>query len=129
MCLLATIVVGCDKPMIVEDNPQAPLRKLSFSVKKEARNELLETLKKFSDRHAFAIRSAPTTPDGEHISIQMWRSDLKAIAINPLEPEKFNIYFYQNSPPPVSAIQLDYILNDLRTALSKHQGIEVLMLK
>ena len=121
--LLWGLVSACEKPMTDKSDSQVPIRVVAISVQKSDRDAFFEQLKKFSDKHAFAIRIAPVRPDGEHFIVQMWREDIKGIGVNSIDPAAFEIGFYENSRHPVSAEKLDTLLSDLKNIIGEVKGV------
>lgn len=101
------------------------LRALSVSIDIDKRDFFFDQLRKFSDKHAFAVRLAPNTPDGKSFIGQMWREDIKLVAVNPFEEDKFRIYFYQNGTSSVDEDVLDALVADL-SALLVDSGFAVI---
>jgi hypothetical protein len=126
VCLLLGLGSVCGEAMAAKSNPQVPLRTIAVSVEKNARDAFFEQLKKFADRHAFAIRVAPVRPDGEHFIVQMWREDIKGIGVNPFDPAGFEISFYENDcVHPVPAAHVDVLINDLKLFIGAIQGVTI----
>lgn len=96
---------------------EEPLRALNVSIDIDNREIFFDQLRKFSDKHAFAIRLAPNTPDGKSFIGQMWREDIKIVAVNPFEEDKFIIYFYQNDTPYVGEAVLNMLVSELSAML------------
>jgi hypothetical protein len=113
--------------MAARSQPELPMRSVTMIVGKDVRDEFFDQLKKFADTYAFAIRIAPTTSDGEHFLVQMWREDIKAIGNNSLDPaEEFDISFYQNGEQQVEIASVDQLVIGLKSFVSSVQGITVL---
>jgi hypothetical protein len=102
ICLLAGILIGIgiktiaimiEKNKQTETSQQIPERSITVAIKKGQQVELFNQFQKFSDDQGFAIRIAPTTPGGEDFMVQMWRQDVKVLALNSFDPEVFTIYF------------------------------------
>lgn len=122
-CVMLWFISSCEKPMVAKSNSQEPVQKVNFTVDKNAREEFFEQLRKFAERHAFAIRITNNTPDGESFVVQMWREDLKAVSTNSFEPTRFSIYVYKNSPHAVPPNQLDFLVSDLKRSLGGVRGV------
>jgi len=125
LVLLGTTgAVGFDA-IAVRSDGQMPIRSLSISVELGATDRFFDLVRKFADAHAFAIRIAPTTPDGKHFLVQMWREDIKVIGENSLDPpETFDISFYSNNvghPADLAAVNL--MIRDLESVLSPIPGL------
>lgn len=56
---------------------QRAIRIVRINIEPPRKDELFTQLRKFADKWGYAIRIAPLDPNGEHFSIQMWRSDIK----------------------------------------------------
>ena len=55
--------------------------------------------------------------------MQMWREDLKVIAVNPSEPGAFRISFYENDSEPVKPASIDGLITNLKSTIGKIQGL------
>jgi hypothetical protein len=94
-------------------------------VPEDARAGFLEKIRKFADAKAFAIRVAPTRPDGQHFLVQMWREDVNIVAVNPFnDPREFRIGVYQTGTRPVPTAVVDAVLRDLKDAISDISRID-----
>lgn len=105
---------------------QSPVGTITVLVEKSARDLFFDQLKKFAEKHAFAIRIAPIRPDGEHFAVDMWRTDIKIFGDNPfdsVDPAEFRIDLYENSPQPVPAEQLNFLVNDLKRFMGEVRGV------
>ena len=91
----------------------------------EQRDRLFDQLRKFSDKHAFAIRIAPTRPEGKNFLIQLWREDIKLVMVNPFEEGKYRIYFYKNSIYAVPEDILNLLVLELKGFLTETSGVIV----
>lgn len=122
-CIVLCLIAGCEKPMVAKSNSEEPIQKVTFTVEKRVREDFFDQLRKFADRHAFAIRIAQNTPDGESFVIQMWREDLKVVSTNSFDPTSFSIYAYKNSPLALPPNQLDFLIGDLKRSLGEVRGV------
>jgi hypothetical protein len=60
------------------------------------REQFFGRLQQFASTHGFAIRIAPTTPDGDHVGVDMSREDVEIHGASVWSPEAFDISFYQS---------------------------------
>lgn len=112
-------VVGAKVP------PELPIRSMHATVAAQDRNEFVSQLRKFADSNAFAMRVGESTPDGQHILVQMWREDLKVLALNPLDPQVFRISFYQNDAEPVWPDLIEALIKDLKSTIGTIEGLSI----
>ncbi|WP_041588463.1 hypothetical protein [Thalassolituus oleivorans] len=91
----------------------------------EQRDRLFDQLRRFSDKHAFAIRIAPTTPEDKNLISHMWREDIKLVMVNPFEEEKYRIYFYKNSANAVPEDILNLLVLELKSFLTDTPSVIV----
>ena len=119
-------------PIITE--AQSPIGNVSVLYDRSARDALFEQLKKFADKHAFAIRIARIHPKYEEFTVSIWRTDLKLLGGTagntlapgyPVYPMEFELGFYENSPHPVPTKQIDFLVNDLKRYIGKVKGVAV----
>lgn len=122
-CAALGLIAAGEKPMVAKSTSEEPIQTVTFSVDKPARAEFLDQLRRFADRHAFAIRIADNTREGESIVIQMWREDLKAVSTNSFDPARFSIYIYKNSPHALPPTQLAFLIGDLKRSLGEVRGV------
>jgi hypothetical protein len=119
----ATGTVGFDA-IAARSDGQMPIRSLSITIGYGATDRFFDQVRKFADAHAFAVRIAPTTPDGKHFLVQMWREDIKVIGANPFDPpETFEISFYKNGEQPVEPAAINLMIRDLENGLKPIAGI------
>jgi hypothetical protein len=90
-------------------------------------NDLLEQLKKFAEENGFAIRVGHTTPDGKRVLVQMWREDIKIIAVNPFDTGAFRVSFYQTCACSQQMVpnSVGALFDKLKSAVSAIPGITV----
>ena len=103
-------------------SPENPLRSISATIGEHQQRQFFEQLRRFADANAFAIRVAPSTPDGKTVLIQMWRSDVKVIGDNAIKPAEFHISFYQNHVERPTAASLDGLASDLKKQSARSMG-------
>lgn len=96
-----------------------PLKAVAVTIDLSHRERFFEQLRSFSDKHAFAIRIAPTTLLDDYFIIELWREDIKAKAVNPFEVEKYRIYFYKNNIELVQEDFLNLLITELKFFLSE----------
>jgi hypothetical protein len=107
--------VGINSPKTPSKNGQAPIRKVDITLAQNQHDQLFDQLRKFADKHAFAIRIARTDPSGENFLVQMWREDIKVIAVDSGDPGLFKIGFYNTyEERPVPTRVFDELIDDLR---------------
>lgn len=105
------------------NDPEAPIRKTVVAIDKSQHEQLFEKVRRFADRHAFAIRIAPTTPSGEDFIIQLWREDIKVIGVNSFDPGEFEIFFYENDDAhKISDAHINVLIDDLKNFVCEIPG-------
>src|SRR5688572_8603632 len=95
---------------IIEDNKkasegQSAIRSLRIIVSKKQRNELIAQLEEFANQNAFAMRVEYHDPNGYNFSVYLWRADIRAVGLYPVDPETLSLHFYytiQARPVPES---------------------------
>ena len=99
---------------------QIPIRKVWITLAQDQQDQLFEQLRRFADKHAFAIRIAQTDPSNENFLVQMWREDVKVIAVDSGDPGLFKIGFYNTyEERPVPTRVFDELINDLEGFIAK----------
>lgn len=106
-----------------------PIRSITVTINTEQRENFFEQLRLFADKHAFAIRIAPTDPSNEHFISQMWREDIKIIAVNSFEPENYRIAFYKNNVGKVPKDVLSLLITELESFVSEVPGATFSVIK
>lgn len=104
---------------------ETPIRKIEVSFDEGQHEQFFEQMKAFSDKHGFAIRVAPTTPTGKDFIIEMWREDLKILAVNPFDPGIFKIGIYKNDGQEIPSEYLDKLIDDFEGFSRKVAGAKV----
>ncbi|MER9646781.1 hypothetical protein [Mesorhizobium sp. M0199] len=130
--LTFVMTVGCaafvGQGVAAGGDGQLPIRVISLNVPDSSREPFFEGLKLFSEKYAFAIRIAPTTPDNEYYTIQMWREDIEIIGgntkdINP--KEEVTIALYNNGTQPVNEASADFVSSSIKEFVAGIPGVSV----
>lgn len=108
------VMAGISKTEVAEK----PILAFDVVIDVDQRENLFDQLRAFAEKHSFAIRIAPTTPNTDHYLGQLWREDIKLVMVNPFEEGKYRIYFYKNDVDTVSGEILDLLASDLQFFLS-----------
>lgn len=96
-------------------NGQAPIRKVWITLAQNQHDQLFEQLRKFADKHTFAIQISQTDPSGENFLVEMWREDIEIDAIDSGDPGLFKISFFSTSEErPVPSRVIDELIVDLK---------------
>ncbi len=116
-----------DTTETLNNDEQLPVRKVWVTLAQNQHDQLFEQLRKFANKHAFAIRIAPTAAPDDRYLVQMWREDIKIIASDSLDPSLFKIGFYNTyneSPIPIQVF--DELIIDLKVFISEIDGVVIL---
>jgi len=97
---------------------------IEATVEKQSKSEFVVAVERFATERGFSIRVASTSRDGDHISIQMIRSDIMIISVNTAEIESFSTFFYDNSNSVPRKIVRD-LLSAFETEIAKVKGVKV----
>jgi len=123
-CVLA-LVFG--KAIAANPAPELPARTLVVTMTKGVLQDALEQLRRFSDENGFAIRTSQSSPDPEHILVQMWREDIKGIGVNTSDTAaadiSYSIFLYRNCNDAVPEWAFDEVATRLRKVLAKTEGV------
>jgi hypothetical protein len=113
----ARLVIACLTCVGVASNAhaqtpgQAPLGRVTIHVDAGVRTKFFDRLRGFAEHEAFAIRIAPTHPDGAHFLAQLWREDVKVVGTNSMDANTFDVFFFANGahdlPPGVVTSMMD----------------------
>lgn len=123
LCLILGFAAEDGRTMAARMERQSSLRSVTIHVDTDLRSRFFEELKKFADAHAFAIRIAPTTPDGQRFQVQMWREDIRVIGTNSVNAGAFRISFFQNGNYPVVPGSVNRLVDSLKTSVTAIHGI------
>lgn len=125
VCLLLTLIWG--NAIAANPAPELPVRALVVTMAKGGLQNLLEQLRQFSDENAFAIRTSQSSPDPEHILVQMWREDIKGVGVNTSETGaadiSYSVAFYRNCNDAVPEWAFDAVVTRLRRVLIRTEGV------
>jgi hypothetical protein len=136
-CLLIGILLGVGIKTIyemMERNAETgpyeklPRRLVVVSIEKDQQEQLFDQLSRFSDEQGFAIRIAPTTPSGQDFVVEMWREDIKVIALNSFDPGIFNVGFFDTDgtyPYPLSEWDLDALVSNFGSYVHQIPDAEI----
>lgn len=97
---------------------QIPVRKVDITLAQDQHDQFFEQLRKFADKHDFAIRISQTDPSGENFLVYMRTEDVKVIGVDGVEPgllKLFKIGFYNTDEDrPVPTRVFDELIIDLK---------------
>ena len=102
-----------------------PLKKLVVTLDESQRESLFDQFRQFANKHGFAIRIAPVTPDDKEFIVEMWRSDLKIFAVTAEKPGTFQIGIFDNDSEEIPQIYFEELIADLKAHLGNVQGATV----
>jgi hypothetical protein len=117
LCVAASSVAGGQAVMPKLGPAQKPIRSMIITVPDGMREQFFGRLQQFASTHGFAIRIASTTPDGDHVGVDMSREDVEIHGASVWSPEEFDISFYQSGDHPVAPGSLDKMVGDLKDAV------------
>jgi hypothetical protein len=91
------------------------------SIGKNSREQFFGAIRSFSESQGFAYRIAKTEPSGEHYLVQLWREDVKLIAVNPFSPTDFELDIYNtcSCDSPLPQPQVLALGAELRRSISQ----------
>jgi hypothetical protein len=125
LCLGAGGMVMATRSVKTKDNTQPAKRIIVVAIKQNQWEQLFEQLQIFADQQGFAIRIAPTTPNGDFV-VQMWREDIKGIGVNSSDPGVVKIAFYDTNPAhPSPKWAFDELVSDLRNLISEIPNVTI----
>ena len=106
-----------------------PRRNFIVIIENDKQEDFFGQLKEFSEQQGFALRIAPTTPDGGNFSVEMWREDIKIFGANPFSQGEFRIGFYDTdsgSPFPISDLTLNDLVTKFKSLLSEIPNVTII---
>ena len=123
MSLLLGILIGFSiktiQVLIDENNNTAtyqkyPRRTIIVNIETSQQEMLFDELRSLADDEGFAIRIAPTTPSGVDFIVEMWREDVKVIALKSSDSGTFRIgIFDTDSAVSIPEWAVDSLKNKL----------------
>lgn len=129
------IGIGINKVLVIKETNEnfssyekIPRETLIVLINDNQQEEFFNLLNDFSYQEGFAIRIAPTSPNGDSFIIEMWREDIKIIALNNFEKERFSISFYDtdsSSPYILPYWALDALINHFVNFINDIDGIQI----
>jgi hypothetical protein len=129
MCLLFVFGTESTTSMAAMIDLGGPIRSQVAFVTDSARSEFLERMTDFAKAQGFSVSLNNTRPDGTHVIVEMWRKDVKIVALNPFDDgEEFRIDLYQTAnekPSQTVAETVDALVDGLRGAIGKLQGVRL----
>ena len=135
LCLLLGFLVGYSAKAVavaIDENKnnktyqKYPRRTIIVKIEKDQQEMLFDKLRSFAEDEGFAIRIAPTTPSGIDFIVQMWREDVKILALNDIEPREFRIgLFDTDSAVSIPEWAVSSIKNKLMTYLKEIPNVMI----
>jgi hypothetical protein len=112
--VLVTCFVGCwmlsaASEVSASAGIQLPLKKIAFQVSGDSRQVFLDAVRQYADINEFAVRIAVNTPNGDRFTVQLWRTDIKIIGNNSLDPEEFRFGIYTVQPEVIDVALLEEV--------------------
>jgi len=105
----------------VKSESETPRFSLSVSIGKNSREQFFSAIRSFSESHAFAYRIAKSDRNGEHYLVQLWREDVKLVAVNPFSATEFQVDIYNTCTcePTLPQSQVLALGAELRQSISQ----------
>ena len=106
---------------------ELPLRTINVTLAKDQREQYVDQVRKFADSYAFAIRVAQSSPNPDHVLVQLWREDAKLISV--IIPDRtaqsltYFIGIYGNGDHPLPTTAVDQLVEGLRHTVSEIEGV------
>mgnify|MGYP000167919623 CR=1 FL=1 len=133
VCLSLGILIGFSAKsifLVVEDNQnntayeKKPRTTINVQIKVAQRELLFGKMQRFAEEQGFAIRIAPTSPSGEDYIVEMWREDIKIIALNSFDPGVFRIGFFDtDSAISTPEWALNSLVSDFKGVIDDIPGV------
>jgi len=126
--LAVVLAVGCGAGLLwgtsvnAHTREEAPSRQIALVVDSNARHGFFDRLGAFATREAFEFRITPTRPGEEYFVVTMWREDIDIVALNSLEPQAFNVYFYLHKAHKMTEAQVDALVTEFKDSVVSPGG-------
>ena len=99
---------------------ETPREKLIVDLDGRSMTQFFEQMQNFSDEFEFAMLIGRVHPIEELYSVQVWRSDIKIIAVNLREDDEFDIGFFDNDcDHPITEEILDTVVERMKIHLEQ----------
>jgi spermidine/putrescine-binding protein len=126
ICLLLGIFIGVGVTAVFTkmdestnktyNEQQQPKKIVVITFNQIHQEKFLAQIRKFAEKWAYAIRIAPTELDRDVFLIQMWREDIKIIAVNNYGPGRYSMAFLDTYPArPVPEKYFEEEVSDLES--------------
>ena len=131
MCLCLSVLFATLACALVNSvgggNSLAPVRSLTLTVDTSQREEFINQLQIFSEKHGFETEIDYFNIKGEHFQFWMLKEDIKITAGSvPPDPMLVYIAFYGNYPGvSVDEDEIDELLNDLKSYIAEIPNITI----
>lgn len=119
---IAVLAIAAER-MAQAAAPEYSLATVSIKLGEADKTVFFTALKEFSDKYAFAIRIAPSTPDNRRFLIQMWRDDFKIIGTNAVSVDRFNLSVFKNRSREHTPEALADLISAMRDAINRIPGL------
>ena len=109
------------QPCPAQSESENPRFSQSVAIPTGSREQFFEAIRAFSAKNDFAYRIAPSNPGTGSYLVQLWRDDIKLVAVNSLTPTEFTYYIYDTCScgPSLPQSQLLAVAGELRQAISQ----------
>jgi hypothetical protein len=123
MCLLFGFLIGYSTKAVkvaIDENKnnktyqKYPRQTILVKIEPDQQEMLFDKLRSLADDEGFAIRIAPTTPSGINFIVEMWREDVKIIALNSSDSETYRTGIFDTD----SAVSVpEWVVDSLKNKL------------
>ena len=105
-----------------EAGVESPLRAIRITIPHDERAQFVNGISRFATANALEIRVSQPSPDQEDTYVQMWRRDVRMLAVPVSDPDivdlRYDIAIYLNGDQPLPMTVLDDLVDELRDTVS-----------
>jgi hypothetical protein len=105
---------------------QTPIRSFAVNVPIQATPTFLDQFESFAKTNGFRFAKAIVRPDGAHYSVQLQRSDIRIVAVNSFDVERFNVGLYASEESPNAKERAQTLIDALSREFNGTHGITFL---
>jgi hypothetical protein len=132
--LLLGPVTAEERAMATRLESLSPLRTIEIRIDANARELLVEQMRKFADTFGFTARIEPSSPDSDDVFFQMWRQDVDLLGARTSKKRAPGLTFtfgvfpkrFQPVPPPAN---VDLLVEGLRQFIGQVRSVTIIQTK
>lgn len=122
-CLIS---VGCEA-RDPEKDVELPITSVECVVGSGSQGPFVKRIQEFAEANEFAIRIGHPTQNPNSFTIQLWRDDIKMVAVNSFSLEQFEIFLYPLDHEKSDAEMADHLSRSLITSIDRAGSCKIVI--